>query len=298
MNRFPVIALSFLLLAIAVIFAACVSSGQPTVTITTPQNGAQIPGGSVPITVTVGQFFLENKTGQANVQGEGHLLYYMDVSQIPIEPGTPAITTEGTSPPTVNTSYTWENVMPGNHTFSVQLVNNDNTPLNPSVADSVEVFVQPATTTAATNVTTTATTAANTTATTATPTTTATGTSSSASYTVKTGSNSKLGTFLVDGTGRTLYNFTTDSRDQSSCSGGCVGVWPVFYASSINVPSDLKASDFTSFTRSDGSMQTAYKGMPLYYYAADTSPGQTSGQGLNQFGGYWYVVPPDSPGYS
>ena len=28
-----------------------------------------------------------------------------------------------------------------------------------------------------------------------------------------------------------------------------------------------------------------YNGHPLYYYAADTRPGQTQGQDLNQFGG-------------
>jgi predicted lipoprotein with Yx(FWY)xxD motif len=127
-------------------------------------------------------------------------------------------------------------------------------------------------------------------------TTTPTGTSTP--YTVRTGSTSQLGTFLVDGKGITLYNFTIDSKDSSACTGGCVAAWPVFYASSIVVPSDLNASDFSSFTRADGSNQTAYKGMPLYYYVGDSSPGQTTGQGLNQFGGLWYVVPPDSPGYS
>jgi predicted lipoprotein with Yx(FWY)xxD motif len=116
-------------------------------------------------------------------------------------------------------------------------------------------------------------------------------------FTVMTGSTSQLGTFLVDGKGITLYNFTIDSRDKSACTGGCLGVWPIFYTSSIKVPSGLNASDFASFTRSDGKMQTAYKGMPLYYYVADSSPGQTTGQGLNQFGGLWFVVPPDSKGY-
>jgi predicted lipoprotein with Yx(FWY)xxD motif len=133
---------------------------------------------------------------------------------------------------------------------------------------------------------------------TATPTATAQPTGTSAAYTVMTTSNSQLGTFLVDGKGLTLYNFTIDSKDHSACTGGCVGVWPVFYASTITVPSSLTASDFSSFTRSDGSMQTAYKGMPLYYYIGDSSPGQTTGQGLNQFGGLWYVIPPNSPGYS
>jgi predicted lipoprotein with Yx(FWY)xxD motif len=134
---------------------------------------------------------------------------------------------------------------------------------------------------------------------TATTTATPTGTPATTdpAYTVMTGSTSQLGTFLVDGKGITLYNFTIDSRDKSACTGGCVGVWPLFYASSIKVPSGLNASDFSSFTRTDGKMQTAYKGMPLYYYIADSSPGQTTGQGLNQFGGLWYVVPPDSKGY-
>jgi len=134
---------------------------------------------------------------------------------------------------------------------------------------------------------------------TATPTATPTGTpvTTDPTYTVMTGSTSQLGTFLVDGKGITLYNFTIDSRDKSACTGGCVGVWPLFYASSIKVPAGLNASDFSSFTRTDGKMQTAYKGMPLYYYIADSSPGQTTGQGLNQFGGLWYVVPPDSKGY-
>jgi predicted lipoprotein with Yx(FWY)xxD motif len=130
-----------------------------------------------------------------------------------------------------------------------------------------------------------------------TPTPTAQPTGTSAAYTVMTTSNSQLGTFLVDGKGITLYNFTIDSRDSSACSGGCVGVWPVFYTSTVTVPSSLSSSDFSSFTRSDGKMQTAYKGMPLYYYIGDSSPGQTTGQGLNQFGGLWYVVPPNSAGY-
>ncbi len=116
-------------------------------------------------------------------------------------------------------------------------------------------------------------------------------------YTVMTSSNSQLGTFLVDSKGVTLYNFTIDSYDKSVCTGGCVGVWPIFYTSTVTVPSDLKSSDFTSFTRSDGKMQTAYKGMPLYYYVADTGPGTATGQALNQFGGLWYVVPPDAKGY-
>jgi predicted lipoprotein with Yx(FWY)xxD motif len=44
--------------------------------------------------------------------------------------------------------------------------------------------------------------------------------------------------------------------------------------------------------RSDGTTQVTYNGHPLYYYAADSSPGQATGQGLNQFGALWFVLSP------
>ncbi len=80
----------------------------------------------------------------------------------------------------------------------------------------------------------------------------------------------------------------------SNCTGGCLALWPPFYAQSIVAPSDLSPDNFTSFTRSDGAMQTAYNGMPLYTYIGDTKPGETVGQALFQFNGTWYVVPPNA----
>jgi len=46
----------------------------------------------------------------------------------------------------------------------------------------------------------------------------------------------------------------------------------------------------TTITRSDGSMQAAYDGHPLYTYAGDTAPGQAKGNGLNLSGGVWNEV--------
>ena len=45
----------------------------------------------------------------------------------------------------------------------------------------------------------------------------------------------------------------------------------------------------TTFARPDGSMQVAYKGAPLYYYAGDSAAGDTNGQGV---GGNWFVAAP------
>jgi len=44
--------------------------------------------------------------------------------------------------------------------------------------------------------------------------------------------------------------------------------------------------------RRDGTTEVTYGGHPLYDYAGDIKPGDTTGQNLNQFGAKWYVVAP------
>jgi len=118
-------------------------SSMPTVIITVPKSGANLGVGSVTVTVKVSNFNIANKLSQANVAGEGHINYFMDVDP-PITPGQPAVTAPGTYVATTDTSYTWPNVPAGNHTFSVELVNNDHTPLTPPVIASVTVTVSAA----------------------------------------------------------------------------------------------------------------------------------------------------------
>ncbi len=95
--------------------------------------------------------------------------------------------------------------------------------------------------------------------------------------------------FIVDAKGNTLYNFTRDQPDISNCKGGCLKAWPVFYAENIVVPSIMNNSDFGVITNSEGSKQTTYKQMPLYYYINDTARGDTNGQGVNDA---WFIVEP------
>jgi predicted lipoprotein with Yx(FWY)xxD motif len=116
--------------------------------------------------------------------------------------------------------------------------------------------------------------------------------------------NSFMGSYLVDGMGKTLYYFTRDSVNQSNATAAQIVVWPVFYAATNKVPSTLDATDFGSITRIDGKMQTTFKGFPLYYYAKDLLPGDMLGQGI---GGVWFIITPQnfkpasassgSPGY-
>lgn len=119
-------------------------------------------------------------------------------------------------------------------------------------------------------------------------------TSASQAYTIRVGTNANVGRYLENGSGVTLYMFAADlpGNGTSACTGSCAAAWPPFYASSLTLPSGLSPSNFSTITRPDGSKQTAYNGWPLYYYVADTSAGSMFGEGLNQFGGLWYAIPP------
>lgn len=120
-----------------------------------------------------------------------------------------------------------------------------------------------------------------------TPTTTASGSGAAISGGIITTKAGPKGNYLADSKGMTLYMFDKDSVGVSNCSGGCAKVWPPYVVSGA-APASLP-SDVTTLKRADGSMQYAYKGMPLYYYASDTNPGDITGDGV---GGVWHLVKP------
>ncbi len=108
---------------------------------------------------------------------------------------------------------------------------------------------------------------------------------------VKLSNDTNLGQILTDQDGNTLYYFSKDATpNMSSCMGGCVTNWPIFYAENITVDTGLDAADFGQFQRADGNMQTTYKGWPLYYFIGDMAAGDTNGDGKKNV---WYVAKPD-----
>jgi len=115
-------------------------TAEANVTITSPEEGANVTAGNVTVAVNLTNFTLVEPTGQPNAPGEGHLHYYLD-AVVPTNASEPAIPKTGGYVISTNTSYTWENVTPGEHNFSVQVVNNDHTPLIPLVFDTVNVTV-------------------------------------------------------------------------------------------------------------------------------------------------------------
>jgi predicted lipoprotein with Yx(FWY)xxD motif len=105
--------------------------------------------------------------------------------------------------------------------------------------------------------------------------------------------HAKLGTYVVDGKGLSLYLFEKDKGKKSSCYGACAKVWkPLTVKARPTAGSGLKRALLSTTTRTGGAKQVTYGGHPLYYYDDDHKAGQTTGQGVKEFGAKWYVVRP------
>ncbi len=93
------------------------------------------------------------------------------------------------------------------------------------------------------------------------------------------------GWLFANNSGMTLYTFDRDegTPGQSSCDSDCATAWPP-----LKAPADAKPSgDWTLIKREDQSLQWAFRGKPLYLYAADAFPGATFGDGVESL---WRVA--------
>ena len=104
------------------------------------------------------------------------------------------------------------------------------------------------------------------------------------------------GTVLTNAAGFTLYTFQADKGSTSNCYGACAQFWPPVIGTAQMSAGQKISGQFGTTTRKDGKIQVTYNGHPLYTYAGDTQPGQTSGNGINQSGGIWNVVTTSASG--
>lgn len=106
-----------------------------------------------------------------------------------------------------------------------------------------------------------------------------------------------LGKILVDGHGITLYMFVPDHHSgHSTCYSFCALEWPpLILPAGTTVPEagpGINRALLGTTRRDGGALQVTYAGWPLYRWYGDNRPGSTSGQGLANAGGLWYVLRP------
>jgi len=100
-----------------------------------------------------------------------------------------------------------------------------------------------------------------------------------------------LGTILVDPRGRTLYLFEKDVNGVSACNSACLSYWPAFTSRTVpRAGAGVHQSLLRLAKPTRGLPQVTYAGHPLYTFVGDKAPGQTTGEGLQNFGAAWDVL--------
>lgn len=114
------------------------------------------------------------------------------------------------------------------------------------------------------------------------------------------------GAYLADNQGRAVYMLEGDT-DGSKCTAACLEAWPPLRAptgttgttgmtgtpGAMATEGDLRMDLVGTVQRADGTSQVTYNGHPLYHYAKDTGAGTTTGQGVDDQWGEWYLVTPE-----
>jgi predicted lipoprotein with Yx(FWY)xxD motif len=103
-----------------------------------------------------------------------------------------------------------------------------------------------------------------------------------------------LGTILVDSRGRTLYLFEKDTNAMSNLPAAGVAYWPPLTSHGTARAGKGVSQSMLGLTAAhNGVRQVTYAGHPLYTFVGDKKAGQTTGEGLNNFGAGWYVLAAD-----
>ena len=109
----------------------------------------------------------------------------------------------------------------------------------------------------------------------------------------------EYGQHLVDGDGRALYLFTTDTRGegdteaQISCtSQECLENWPLFTTQGEPQAGENADASLLGTIQYEGESVVTYNGWPLYYFVRDQGEGEATGQDIASFGGEWYLLTP------
>ena len=94
------------------------------------------------------------------------------------------------------------------------------------------------------------------------------------------------GKVLATSNGRTLYLYTSDSKNHSNCTGSCASVWPPLMTKGKPVAGTGVKKSLLGTAKRGSKLQVSYNRHPLYTYTGDSSAGQANGEGSGGF----YVV--------
>lgn len=113
---------------------------------------------------------------------------------------------------------------------------------------------------------------------------------------VRTADSSKIGTILVDKSGKTLYFADQEADGTIQCVNDCLQFWFPAESSDATAPPGVQGLDMLRRT-DDARQQLTFEGKPLYTFRLDRSAGDANGNNVeDDFGGthfVWHAVTVD-----
>ena len=109
----------------------------------------------------------------------------------------------------------------------------------------------------------------------------------------------RVGMVLTNGKGYALYAFVPGERSAARCTGACATRWPPIRLNiEMAIDSSPALDESNVSTEPDpehheaGDRLVKFAGHVLHSYTGDTSPGAINGEGLESYGGHWYLISP------
>jgi predicted lipoprotein with Yx(FWY)xxD motif len=105
-------------------------------------------------------------------------------------------------------------------------------------------------------------------------------------------SSRNFGSVLADGKHHVLYAFSPDAPG-AACSDSCNVTWPPFqltHGKVLDTATALEVPLVSVVPDPEGGRMVKYANWLLHNYIGDRSPESTAGQGLDSFGGHWYLI--------
>lgn len=103
-----------------------------------------------------------------------------------------------------------------------------------------------------------------------------------------------FGEHLTADAERSVYLFTADRENESTCYDACALAWPPVLTEGEPVAGEgVDADKLGTTERKDGAIQVTYGGSPLYYFIQDAAAGDATGHQNLGFGGGWHLVGSD-----
>ena len=104
--------------------------------------------------------------------------------------------------------------------------------------------------------------------------------------------SSKVGAYILEVAGRPVYVHLLSTGAPAACTTACLSEWPAVDASSVPpAGSGVHASMLSTTLLAGGTRVLTYDGRHLNFFYEDTSS-HVTGEGIESFGGFWYVVSP------